>query len=55
MAAIGVWMRSNLDSVQNLWRAYAKLVDKYPWASQIGQTAVLLSTGDVISQVVVER
>jgi len=38
-----------------LWRQYARLVEKYPWGSQILQTGVLCATGDVLSQVLVER
>ena len=35
----------------SLWRAYSRLVDKYPWRSQILQTGVLCAAGDVIAQV----
>jgi len=41
--------------MSGLWRQYARLVDKYPWGSQILQTGVLCATGDVLSQVLVER
>jgi len=42
-------------SFKSIWEAYGRLVIKYPWRSQITQTAVLLAAGDVISQMVVER
>ena len=35
----------------SLWRAYSRLVDKFPWGSQILQTGVLCASGDVIAQV----
>ena len=34
-----------------LWRWYSRIVDKYPWGSQIVQTGVLCAAGDVIAQV----
>jgi len=37
------------------WRAYARLVERFPWGSQIAQTGVLVATGDVLAQLVVER
>ena len=39
----------------SLWRGYTRLVERFPWGSQIGQTGVLCATGDVIAQLVVER
>lgn len=38
-----------------IWRTYSRFVDKFPWGSNILQTGVLCATGDVISQLVVER
>ena len=34
-----------------VWRWYSRMVDKYPWGSQILQTGVLCATGDIIAQV----
>ena len=33
-----------------IWRWYSRIVDKYPWGSQILQTGVLCAAGDVIAQ-----
>lgn len=38
-----------------VWRAYSRLVDKFPWGSQIIQTGVLCAAGDVIAQVAIEK
>ena len=35
----------------SLWRTYSRLVDRFPWGSQILQTGVLCAAGDVIAQV----
>ena len=34
-----------------IWRWYSRMVDKYPWGSQILLTGVLCAAGDVIAQV----
>jgi len=38
-----------------MWRSYARLVERFPWGSQIAQTGVLCATGDILAQMVVER
>ena len=38
-----------------LWRRYSKLVERFPWGTNILQTGVLCATGDVIAQFAVER
>jgi len=38
-----------------LWRSYSKLVERFPWGTNILQTGVLCATGDVIAQFAVER
>ena len=38
-----------------LWRSYSKLVERFPWGTNIFQTGVLCATGDVIAQFAVER
>jgi len=39
----------------SLWRAYSRIVDRFPWGANILQTGVLCATGDVLAQVLVER
>jgi len=36
------------------WRWYSRMVDRYPWRSQILQTGLLCAAGDVIAQLAVE-
>ena len=37
-----------------VWRWYSRIVDKYPWGSQILQTGVLCAAGDVLAQVIIK-
>ena len=37
------------------WRRYTKLVEQYPWGSQIVQTGVICASGDAVAQIIVER
>ena len=37
------------------WRRYTKLVEQFPWASQIVQTGLICATGDAVAQLTVER
>ena len=38
----------------SLWRSYSRLVDRYPWTSQILQTGVLCAAGDLLAQVLLQ-
>ena len=37
------------------WRAYTRLVEKFPWGSQMVQSGLLCATGDLIAQLGIER
>ena len=43
------------SKMAGLWRSYSKLVERFPWGTNILQTGVLCATGDVIAQFAVER
>ena len=38
-----------------IWTRYLKILDRYPLRTQMMQTGVIMGTGDVISQLVIER
>ena len=48
-------MDSCRSNMAGLWRSYSKLVERFPWGTNILQTGVLCATGDVIAQFAVER
>ena len=48
-------MDSYRSKMAGLWRSYSKLVERFPWGTNILQTGVLCATGDVIAQFAVER
>ena len=37
------------------WRAYTRLVERFPWGSQMLQSGLLCATGDLIAQLGIER
>ncbi|KAK2726192.1 protein Mpv17-like [Artemia franciscana] len=41
--------------MSKIWKAYLRLLEKHPAKTQIIQTGILMSTGDIISQVGVEK
>eukprot|EP00088_Acartia_fossae_P007435 TRINITY_DN13495_c0_g1_i2.p1 TRINITY_DN13495_c0_g1~~TRINITY_DN13495_c0_g1_i2.p1 ORF type:complete len:183 (-),score=16.46 TRINITY_DN13495_c0_g1_i2:391-939(-) len=38
-----------------IWRQYTRVLEKYPWRTQILQSGILCATGDAIAQTLVER
>jgi len=55
MAAAVVMARSMAGAVSRCWHSYVGLLDRYPARTVSVNTAVLMTSGDLIAQLVLEK